>query len=101
MIKEDKAGVAAALFPAGCTQLFNNLEEEGVSVSSHAMESVQRAMRMLWREEEEGFFTLLWRYGCWLVSTVDCPHSGYKKHRGGAARVTQVLIRIKIKIQHS
>lgn len=48
MIKEDKAGVAAALFPAGCAQLFNNLEEEeGVSVSRHAMDSVQKATRML------------------------------------------------------
>lgn len=48
MIKEDKAGVAAALSPAGCTQLFNNLEEEeGVSVSRRAMESVQKAKRML------------------------------------------------------
>lgn len=47
MIKEDEAGVAAALFPAGCTQLFNNLEEEGVSVSRRAMELVQKATRML------------------------------------------------------
>lgn len=48
MIKGDKAGVAAALSPAGRTQLFNNLEEEeGVSVSRRAMESVQKAKRML------------------------------------------------------
>ena len=38
MIKKDKAGVAAALFPAGCAQLFNNLEEkEGVSMCSRTM----------------------------------------------------------------
>lgn len=49
MIKEDKAGVAAALFPAGCAQLFNNLEEEeeGVSMSRCAMEPMQKATRML------------------------------------------------------
>lgn len=67
MIKEDKAGVAAALSPAGCTQLFNNLQEEGVSLSRRAMEPVQKGKRMLWREEEEGFFTLLWRSGCCLA----------------------------------
>ena len=38
MIKKDKAGVAAAHLPAGCAQLFNNLEEkEGVSTYRRTM----------------------------------------------------------------
>lgn len=37
MMRNDKAGVAAALFPAGCAELFNNLEEnEGVSMYRRA-----------------------------------------------------------------
>lgn len=39
MIKKEEAGVAAALFPAGCAQSFNNLEEkEGVSVFRRTVE---------------------------------------------------------------
>lgn len=111
MIKKDKAGVAAALFPAGCAQLFNNLEEkEGVSMYRRAMDWMQKATRRMLLKWRRGviFHSSLEicgsAQGCWLVSKQSTIlTSGWKnqEHRDEAAWVTPVLSRIRIKIQHS